>query len=439
MGCKSSSLGSLCHEPDPYEPISCNFHDDYSHITYPTRSSRHTPQSTFLPDVPDAPASGAAAVSQSQFASSPYEDLLARATHDLQHDFVSGARQLADKALQHLLYIIQIAACDATSPHKLRQMIVQAAKQLCSARPSMSAAIKSCLLRTLELVSKCWEKESSEGRNSTAHYGRVATDVLKSVIQKRKGAEERLNANFEIWLKQYLTTKPVTHTDSAISQTIRLLTLSNSSTIRSALLHILAVLPNLHIHIHILESRPRCEAINLASHLISSTTYYTPSSRLTFEIYPDSAVGLATRNIDIVLLGADCILANGDVSNKIGSLAAALCAKWHHLGTKSELGTRIVVLSDSDKIAGLGYVEPEREEHPACELSAAWDQGAWEGVDGLEWREEVKVNGEWFEWVNATLVDVYVMEIGVLGLDGVEKVSVEIGELERGIFGSAKG
>lgn len=124
------------------------------------------------------------------------------------------------------------------------------------------------------------------------------------------------------------------------------------------------------------------------------------------------------------------------MSNKIGSLSAALCAKWHNLGTKNEPGVRVAVLSDSDKIAAPDHEQAPPEEHPASELSGAWDVGAWARMEG---KAEVRVNGEWFEWVNATLVDFYIMEIGVLGIKDVERISGEVRELEKYIFRSSEG
>jgi len=195
----------------------------------------------------------------------------------------------------------------------------------------------------------------------------------------------------------------------------------------------------LHIRLLVLESRPRCEGADLASALLSSLPQ-PALSRLTLCIMPDCAVATAARSADVILLGADRILANGDVSNKIGSLTAVLCAKASGKGTK---GVRVVVASDEDKIIteGKGNTEAEgdKEVHPEEELMGAWGENARRVIgDKVKTQNDaakVEVFGEWFEWVDGGLVDAYVTENGVLDAEGVRRVAGEAEELERRIFG----
>jgi translation initiation factor 2B subunit (eIF-2B alpha/beta/delta family) len=148
-------------------------------------------------------------------------------------------------------------------------------------------------------------------------------------------------------------------------------------------------------------------------------------SRLSVIIMPDCAVATAVQNIDIVLLGADCINPNGNVSNKMGSLAAALCAKQQNQNVS------VVVLSDTEKIAVPGEGMEGHEIHPSSELSTAW---APETRGALEDNEHVQIFGEWFEWVPAELVDVYVTERGRLTARDVANLANEVKELKEGIF-----
>lgn len=92
----------------------------------------------------------------------------------------------------------------------------------------------------------------------------------------------------------------------------------------------------------------------------------TNKQRLSIRMIPDCAVGTVIRDIDVVLLGADPISSDGDVSNKIGSLVAALCAKHQNQDVL------VVAVSDIDKIAAPGMEEKTIEMHPAHELSSAW-------------------------------------------------------------------
>jgi translation initiation factor 2B subunit (eIF-2B alpha/beta/delta family) len=117
------------------------------------------------------------------------------------------------------------------------------------------------------------------------------------------------------------------------------------------------------------------------------------------------------------------------VSNKIGSLAAAVCIKT--LNPKAQ----VVVVSDADKIVAKGVKEGEKETHPNREMMEAWGDDARRELQGRIDNGSVEVFGEWFEWVPAEYVDGYVTENGTLDSAGVERVADEIGELRETIFG----
>jgi methylthioribose-1-phosphate isomerase len=85
----------------------------------------------------------------------------------------------------------------------------------------------------------------------------------------------------------------------------------------------------------------------MASQILSSTSAEA-RARLNVRILPDCAVATAAREAQLLLLGADRISASGNVSNKIGSLAAAVCIKT--LNPKAQ----VVVVSDADKIGVTG-------------------------------------------------------------------------------------
>lgn len=48
------------------------------------------------------------------------------------------------------------------------------------------------------------------------------------------------------------------------------------------------------------------------------------------QVVVDSAVGLAMNQIDCVFVGADAVLENGGIVNRIGSFTIALCAKSYN-------------------------------------------------------------------------------------------------------------
>jgi translation initiation factor 2B subunit (eIF-2B alpha/beta/delta family) len=367
-----------------------------------------------------------------------YGTALEIAVRELQNDFESGARQLADISLNQLAQITELGASVATSWGESWAMMVHVAQQLGKARPSMSAAITSCLLRTLERIARRWNEEQEHGLRSTLEFANIAKGMLDEIRKERRKIGAQLGESFTFWLKNHYTDVPtITFGSSPVippksplraktRSVIRILTLSNSSTIRTAILHALAWLTDYNFHLTILESRPRCEGADMAAQILFAAS---DKGRLSIRIIPDCAVGTASRNIDIVLLGADRVSSTGDVSNKTGSLAAAMCAK------QQNPNVTLVVVSDIDKIAASGLEEHAPERHPPRELSSAWTPDT---RNQLEDRSNVEVFGEWFEWVPAKLVDVYVTELGVLELGDVERVAREIQELDEYIFQAKK-
>jgi translation initiation factor 2B subunit (eIF-2B alpha/beta/delta family) len=379
---------------------------------------------------------------------SNYEAALESAIHHLQNDFQSGARELANASLSHLARITEIGASVATTWGKFWAIMVHAAKQLGQARPSMSAAITSCLLRTLERIARRWNDEQEKGQRNTSDLVNIARTLLNEIRKERRQISTRLDESFTSWLRNHygdvssmlIASSPVlsvTYPQRPTSQrpisqrlrartTIRILTLSNSSTIRTAILHAVASLTEFDFRVTILESRPRCEGADMAAQILAAASDQT---RLSIRIVPDCAVGTVSQNIDIVLLGADRISSTGEVSNKSGSLAAALCAK------QQNKDVAVVVVSDIDKIAAPGLEQDNTEHHPSRELSAAW---APDTRNKLEEHNKVDVYGDWFEWVPAKFIDAYVTEMGVLGLDDVERGAKEIQELDEYIFQAKK-
>lgn len=70
------------------------------------------------------------------------------------------------------------------------------------------------------------------------------------------------------------------------------------------------------------ETRPRLQGLRL-------TAWELMSDGFDVTVMPDGAAGLlmSRRRIDAVVVGADCIAANGDVANKVGTFHLALAAR----------------------------------------------------------------------------------------------------------------
>ncbi|KAF1977318.1 nagb/rpia/CoA transferase-like protein [Bimuria novae-zelandiae CBS 107.79] len=350
-----------------------------------------------------------------------YGEQLEAAVERLKDDFVSGAREMADSVLSTLSSLIVTAASTAQSRDELWSMAVSAAKELSEARPSMNAAVTSCLLRALDEIKHLWEMLDENKNKSTNDLAAMSRRQLVRIVEKRKEAGIRLSENFAERLRAYCRQR-LNNTHA-----LTILTLSNSSTIRASILTTLTTLRFLHLHLLILESRPRFEGANLALQILSSTSAEA-RARLHIRILPDCAVATAAKDANLLLLGADRISASGDVSNKIGSMAAALCIKT--LNPKAQ----VVVVSDADKIVGKGVEKREKELHPHSELTEAWGDEIRRELGARVDSGGVEVFGEWFEWVPAEYVDGYVTEDGTLDTAGVEKIADEVGELRERIF-----
>lgn len=112
----------------------------------------------------------------------------------------------------------------------------------------------------------------------------------------------------------------------------RVLTLSRSGTVTAAL----TASPGPE-RVWVAESRPLGEGLGVAEDLAAAGVAVT--------VLPDAALAhvLASENIDLVLVGADTILASGAVVNKVGTRLAALAAR--------EFGVPVYVVAARDKIS----------------------------------------------------------------------------------------
>jgi len=97
-----------------------------------------------------------------------------------------------------------------------------------------------------------------------------------------------------------------------------ILTLSHSKTLLE--IFILWKKDNPKVRIIIAESRPNYEGRIMAEELLDHG--------ISVEIIADASIPKSVQNADAVITGADIILQNGNVINKIGSLTAALSCKY---------------------------------------------------------------------------------------------------------------
>lgn len=308
----------------------------------------------------------------------------------LQRDHESGARQLASKALD--IYMDVISKLDASSRDLWWKNVRYAGWHLWkNGRESMGASILTVVLSSLTII-----EQKLHARDSQQDFLEGVVLELKNYSQQRQDASAQISEAFRTFVED----------NFAGAKTINILTLSSSSTITESIVHVLKQgRPSLDIRV--LESRPLFEGVTMAQKLATLTKTLSPESNVT--VYTDASAGIAAKDVDLVLIGADLINKEGDVSNKTGSLPAVLAAK--HISPKAQ----VIALSEKEKI--LPFKAPGHEDNDFQELIGAWgDVVPQEKADNIA---HVNVKNVYFEWVAASLIDCYVTEEGVTSSDGI--------------------
>ncbi|KAK8131759.1 hypothetical protein PG984_008197 [Apiospora sp. TS-2023a] len=359
---------------------------------------------------------------------------------DLQTDHESGARQLAAKAVSVLRDVI--SATHKPSKHdyvgpldynnawwaKIRLAAWHLWK---NGRESMVAAIVSALVSVLDLIEQATLITGGPpNERSLRTY-----QTIEKYLAQRESAVAEISASFVDFAKDRVLSE-----GGRPEARLKVLTLSSSSTIASCCARAATALDGVVIDLRILESRPLCEGVTLASNLLSATGGHEKTTRIDITLYSDASAALASEDVDLVLLGADRISAAGDVSNKTGSLPAVLSAK--HISP----GARVVILSEVDKIAGPGEAsEHVVEENDATELSRGWRDFGVKGADdvlevassqdGGRNAGKVKVKNVYFEWVPAHFIDAYVTDEGIWSAEEIRNRSDWVGAETDRFFG----
>ncbi|SPQ23513.1 9e231366-413a-4cab-9642-d81348646841 [Thermothielavioides terrestris] len=356
----------------------------------------------------------------------------------LAHDYESGARQLAGAALQTLRGVV--AALDAPGDGPTDEWWVKvrsAAWHLWkNGRESMGAAIMSALLGALAGIEQTLQ---DPGRRTP--WRDVVLSQLDARIAARQKSAELVSRAFAAYLEKAFASKRASH------EPVSVLTLSESSTIRQALQHA-ALQSGFVLDIRLLESRPLYEGVALAGSLASDLSAEHPSASPTPQhrvtLYTDASAALAASAIDVLLLGADRIASSGAVSNKTGSLPAALSAK--HVCP----AVKVVVLGESEKVAPPGRPEDHVvEDNDPSQVSRAWQaeynstrvrQAAAmlgktepEREPAGDGRVKVELRNIFFEWVPSGLIDTYITESGEWTVQHITQHSAKL-DAERKRF-----
>lgn len=337
--------------------------------------------------------------------------ILATGLQQLQQDHESGARKLAAVALSILRTTLEHFEDPIGLDSPWWQKACLAAWHLWrNGRPSMDAAIVSFLLLVLSEVSHVLSRDNVDGEPSKRLCIQNAFDNVQQMI---RSYTPRISQN----LASHMLSKDEKNRSKRNKFTI--LTLSCSSTIRQCIIQSALASGAPLINIHVLESRPLFEGVSMAASIVSSfEALPTPRPQVRVTIFTDASVAQAAMGVDLLLLGADRIAADGSVSNKTGSLPAALMVQ--HMAPSAET----IVVSEIYKVATEPSNQHNVENNEASEVMNAWKQNdKVKGLDIVQDRLEsddaghgqstVNVQNVYFEWVPPSLIDSYICEDGL--------------------------
>ncbi|WP_415379083.1 NUDIX domain-containing protein [Halosimplex sp. TS25] len=152
------------------------------------------------------------------------------------------------------------------------------------------------------------------------------------------------------------------------------------------------------------ESRPGREGVATAERLVETTDG-------TVTLTTDAALAdrLAATEIEALVVGADTVLSDGSVLNKVGTRAAATAA--------ASEGIDCLVVAASDKIA------PESDRQG--DAVAAVDREERDPAEVYDGDADLRVANPTFDVTPADRIDALVTERGVLDADGVARVAAE--------------
>jgi translation initiation factor 2B subunit (eIF-2B alpha/beta/delta family) len=340
----------------------------------------------------------------------------------LQDDHQNGARVLAGTALLVLGDVVEVLQ-SRTAAAWWEDARIVAWHLWKNGRESMGAAILNVMICALEILE----------RDVLPQYEELTQSQLEQAIRSRLDAfgETRMpfykaiSRQFQAYLNENLP----------IDRPVRVLTLSSSSTIVACLKDAIRGGDH-HFDFRVLESRPLFEGATMAASLatdIKDANSGGNSQQHQLTVYTDACAGIASRDVDLVLLGADLISAKGDVCNKTGSLAAVLCAR--HISPN----VKVAVVADSEKI--FPFEAPAAEENHESEVTGAWNAfpSSMEAATALTGTNDgvnpaTSVKNVYFEWVPSDFITIFILENGNKNVLDIEVIVKSVQEKANRLF-----
>ncbi|KAF3919226.1 hypothetical protein AA313_de0206092 [Arthrobotrys entomopaga] len=372
----------------------------------------------------------------------------------LRNDHTSGAGRLANLAVK------EFASLCASDPALLSRESISEwwtslrlyGWHLFHSRPAMSSSIQNCIIRILQHINTTIPTLPHHPRERAEVVSNLILTSLKSTRSKSYTIPQAF-CDLVSGLRSF--------TDARENKRLfNILLHSNSSVMASSVASLFRISDRPRIRVFVLESRPLFEGVTLARYLRTQIPIgagekgYDSVPAVTVEVAVDAAVGNYTKVADLYVLAADRIYPNGDVSNKIGCLAAALGMRFNErrrpgvggsgnttaavtaAATVAAKGKSIIVIGGTDKVCGKD--ERDRgwdysyEENDGGEVKECWPCGgddvdspaelSDESESDVE-EEDVRVRNMYFETVPAELIDCYLTEEGILDAEGIGEVA----------------
>jgi len=364
----------------------------------------------------------------------------------LRNDHESGAHGLALLSLDMLLKAVRggdLAHVNQTEEfwRELRMIAWHLAK---NGRPSMGAAIEAALFRALDTIMAYSESANPGGFEGIAAlelgtFKKIAELVIKERITTGKHSLEALAQNFV----RLIMDERGEAGRATSSSTTKIVTLSSSGTVAQCLTDLIwtFVSNGTNIKLCILESRPKFEGVAFANTLLDALEKAQSAreyrdledliKHLKIEIVSDASVAMIVKHANYIVLGADKVLPNSDICNKIGSLTTTVMAKILSPECK------VVAVFQTDKIASASEntEDSKAEYNDEAEVTNVWPSSVTAALMEKQTKGiQVKVKNAYFEWVPATYIDKYVSEKGALTMEDIRRLSIEGEELEERIF-----
>lgn len=166
-------------------------------------------------------------------------------------------------------------------------------------------------------------------------------------------------------------------------------------------------------HLFILEGRPDGSGVQAAK------SYAAETKNIDVTVVLDSAVMRILEKVDVVLVGAEGVVENGGIVNKVGTATLAVCAKSlnkpFYVAAESYKFARLYPLRQSDlpDIEGSPLLFTDSEGKP---IDLRVSQGAKEivGTNGEEKEKTIEVENPTVDFTPAEYISLLFTDLGVL-------------------------